>query len=294
MPVLNIAAYRFAPIDEPAGWIDPIRARAAALDLKGTVIVATEGINLFLAGDEAAIDRFVAWLRDDPRFVGSDGAPLLRDVAVKRSWSPTQPFGRLRVKHKPEIVTMRRPAIRPDAGRAPSIDPVRLSEWLSRGHDDRGRPVTLLDTRNAFEVAHGTFDGARHLGLARFDQFPDAADRLPPALRDQTVVAFCTGGIRCEKAALYLRDAGFAHAVQLDGGILGYLETVGDAHWRGACFVFDERTALDADLAPVTIADQPSGTSPGPTPASASISSDVKPAARRADRLNGPRRRGAR
>ena len=110
--------------------------------------------------------------------------------------------------------------------------------------------MTLLDTRNAFEVARGTFRGARHLGLERFDAFPAAVDALPDAWRDETVVTFCTGGIRCEKAALYMRERGFSRVLQLDGGILDWFDQVGGAHWDGSCFVFDERVALDPNLRP--------------------------------------------
>ena len=248
MSVLNIAAYRFVWIPDPASWVEPLRARCVGLALKGTIIVADEGINLFLAGDEAGIDAFIDWLGNDPRFVDRDGRSALQNLDVKRSGSPTQPFGRLLVKHKPEIVTMRRPSVRPGAGRAPSIEPERLARWLARGHDDDGRPIVLLDTRNAFEVGHGTFDGARHLDLERFDAFPDAVETLRGELGDETVVTFCTGGIRCEKAALFMRDAGFARVLQLEGGILNYFEKVGHAHWRGDCFVFDERVALDPEL----------------------------------------------
>ena len=248
MSVLNIAAYRFVALPDPAAWVEPLRARCVALGLKGTIIVATEGINLFLAGEADAIEDFVRWLGDDPSFVDVDGVGALAGLVVKRSVSQAQPFGRLLVKHKPEIVTMRRPAVQPRRERAPSIGPERLAAWLARGHDDDGRPVELLDTRNAFEVDHGSFDGARHLDLERFDAFPDAVDGLRDELADRTVVTFCTGGIRCEKAALYMRDAGFAHVLQLDGGILNYFDKVGAAHWHGDCFVFDERVALTADL----------------------------------------------
>ncbi len=248
MSVLNIAAYRFVPLRDPASWIAALRERCEALALKGTIIVATEGLNLFLAGEERPVDDFVRWLESDPRFVDDTGSPAFANLDVKRSRSDTQPFGRLRVKHKPEIVTMRRPSVRPDAERAAAIDPQRLAAWLADGQDDEGRPVVLLDTRNAFEVFHGTFEGARHLALSRFDAFPDAVDALRDELGDQTIVTFCTGGIRCEKAALYMRDAGFARVVQLDGGILNYFDKVGDAHWQGECFVFDERIALGADL----------------------------------------------
>ena len=253
MPVLNIAAYRFVRVDDPGSWVEPLRTRCETLGLKGTIIVATEGINLFLAGLEPAVDDFLRWLATDPRFADRDGMAVLAGLDVKRSWSAHPPFARLRVKHKAEIVTMRQPAVRPGVARAPAIAPERLAEWLARGHDDEGRPLVLLDTRNAFEFEHGSFDGARHLDLERFDAFPAAVTPLREALHDETIVTFCTGGIRCEKAALYMRDAGFERVLQLDGGILNYLEKVGDAHWHGDCFVFDDRRTVDADLRePVT------------------------------------------
>jgi len=248
--VQNIAAYRFVPLDDPGRWRDGLRERCDALGLKGTIIVADEGINLFLAGAEPAVEALLDWLATDPRFVDRGGRPAFENLTVKRSVSDTQPFRRLRIKHKGEIVTMRRPVVRPEHARAPAITPEVLAAWLDRGRDDDGRPVRLLDARNAFEVEHGTFDGAQHLGLARFDEFPAAVDRLRDAWRDETVVTFCTGGIRCEKAALYMRDSGFTRVVQLDGGILDYLQRVGGRHWRGDCFVFDERVALSVDLDP--------------------------------------------
>ena len=235
-------------LDAPGRWLPVLRERCTAWTLKGTIIVAEEGINLFLAGAADEVDAFLRWLATDPAFVDRDGRPAFADLDVKRSLSASPPFKRLRVKQKPEIVTMRRPTIRPQHGRAPSITPHRLAAWLAQGHDDRGRPIVLLDTRNAFEFAHGSFDGARHLNLVQFDGFPAAVDAVRDDLRDRTIVTFCTGGIRCEKAALYMRDTGYERVLQLDGGILRYFEQVGDAHWHGDCFVFDERRTLSSDL----------------------------------------------
>ncbi len=248
MSVVNLAAYRFVSLPDPGALVDPLRERAAALSLRGTVIVADEGINLFLAGDAIAADDFLGFLASDPRMHDTDGRPAFAGLTVKRSTSAAQPFRKLRVKHKPEIVTMRRPEIRPAAARAPVVSPERLQAWLTQGHDDEGRPVLLLDTRNGFEFDEGAFVGARHLGIERFDAFPAAIGEHRDAWRDETVVTYCTGGIRCEKAALYMQRQGFARVVQLDGGILNYFERVGDAHWRGDCFVFDERRAVDPDL----------------------------------------------
>lgn len=251
--IVNIAAYRFVSLPDPVALVEPLRVRCRALALKGTVIVADEGINLFLAGAGSAIDDVLQWLATDPLFIDSDGAAAFERLEVKRSGSDAQPFGRLRVRHKREIVTMRRPDVAPGAARAPAIGPERLADWITRGSDDSGRPIVLLDTRNAFEVAHGSFAGARHLDLARFDAFPAAVQALQPELHDTTVVTFCTGGIRCEKAALYMRGAGFARVLQLDGGILDYFDKVGGAHWQGDCFVFDDRVALRSDLRQVVL-----------------------------------------
>jgi UPF0176 protein len=153
------------------------------------------------------------------------------------------------VKAKREIIRMDHPTIRPEADRAPSVAPATLRRWLDQGRDDEGREVVLLDTRNAFEVDYGSFDGAVDWRLERFTQFPDAATAAAADLDGKTVVSYCTGGIRCEKAAIYLRESG-VDAYQLDGGILGYFEQVGGDHWSGDCFVFDEREALTPALAP--------------------------------------------
>lgn len=238
--VLNVSAYLFTRIDDRETLRPVLRARAEALGLKGTILLAEEGINLFLAGAEASVRDFLDGLRADPRF-----APL----AAKESWSDVQPFRKLLVKLKREIIRMDRPAIRPEDGRAPAVSPADLRRWLDQGHDDGGREVVLLDTRNAFEVDYGTFAGAIDWRIERFTQFPDAATAHRAQLEGKTVVSFCTGGIRCEKAAIHLRETGI-DAVQLEGGILGWFEHVGGEHWTGECFVFDEREALTPELAP--------------------------------------------
>ncbi len=238
--VLNISAYLFTRIDDTAGLRPLLRERAVAAGLKGTILLAEEGINLFLAGDADAIRGFVDELRADPRFAA---------LTAKESWSHEQPFGKMLVKVKREIIRMDHPTIRPAGNRAPAVAPATLRRWLDSGHDDDGREVVLLDTRNAFEVDYGAFDGALDWRIERFTQFPDAAEAAASDLEGKTVVSYCTGGIRCEKAAIYLREVG-VDAYQLDGGILGYFEHVGGDHWSGDCFVFDEREALTPGLAP--------------------------------------------
>ncbi|RPE81906.1 sulfurtransferase [Vulcaniibacterium tengchongense] len=239
---LNIAAYRFVAIEAPATLADRIRAWAEAGALRGTVLIAPEGLNLFLAGADAAVHGFLARLREDPRFAA---------MPVKYSRSRSQPFARLKVKVKPEIISFRRDNASPLAARAPAVAPGELARWLDQGHDDAGRPVLLLDTRNREEVGYGTFAGALTLPIDNFADLPDALQPHREALRDATVVGFCTGGIRCEKAALWMRAEGLGDVLQLDGGILGYFEQVGGRHYRGRCFVFDARIALDPQLQPL-------------------------------------------
>jgi len=237
--ILNISAYKFVPLPDAAALRDRLHDQAMALDLKGTVLLAEEGINLFLAGPAEAVRGFVALLRQDPR---------LSDLQPKESWSAEQPFRRVRVKLKREIIRMNHPTIRPAAGRAPVVDAATVRRWLGQGHDDSGRPVVTLDTRNAFEVDHGTFEGAIDWRITKFTEFPQALLAHKDELMDKTVVSFCTGGIRCEKAAIFMREAGLEHVWQLEGGILKYFEETDGAHYRGRCFVFDEREALDKDL----------------------------------------------
>jgi UPF0176 protein len=243
--VLNAAAYRFVPIDDPHALRDRLLEQASARGLRGTILLAGEGLNLFLAGDAKALHEFLALLRADARFAA---------LEAKESWSAAQPFRKLLVKVKREIIRMDHPAIQPAAGRAPAVDAATAKRWLDQGHDDEGRPVVALDTRNAFEVDHGTFEHAIDWRLAKFSDFPAALQAHKQELEGKTVVSFCTGGIRCEKAAIYMREAGLEHVWQLEGGILKYFEETGGAHFRGDCFVFDERQALDPALTPTKAA----------------------------------------
>ena len=234
MNILNIAAYRFVALEQLPELRSEMQMRCKALKLKGSVLLAAEGINLFLAGAAADIESYLSALRSDARFAA---------IEVKRSWSATQPFKRLLVKIKREIVTMRRPEIDPARAPAPRLAPQELKRWL-----DQGRDLVLVDTRNQFEVDMGSFENTLSLRLKAFSDFPQATSALAEHARDRTIVTFCTGGIRCEKAAPWLISQGFRDVYQLDGGILNYFEQCGNAHFRGACFVFDERVALDADL----------------------------------------------
>ena len=217
----------------------PLLDRALAWGLRGTVLLAQEGVNLFLAGQPEGVRAWLSALRSDPRL-----APL----QAKESWSDTQPFGHMRIKVKSEIIRMNHPTIRPALQRAPAIAPETVRRWLDQGCDDAGRDVVTLDTRNAFEVDYGSFKGALDWRLDKFSDFPKAAREHLEELRGKTVISYCTGGIRCEKASIYLNSLGLDSVFQIEGGILKYFEEVGHAHYEGDCFVFDEREALHSDL----------------------------------------------
>ncbi len=238
---VNIAAYKFITIDDTAAIRPHFLKRCNQLGLKGTILLTPEGINLFLAGLREPIDQFLAWLRSDVRFT---------DIPVKESYSDEQPFGKMLVKLKREIITMKMPLIQPEKGRAPVIEAKTLKRWLDQGHDDAGKPVVMVETRNDFEVDVGTFENTIDYRIKKFSEFPDVIAQHKDELNDKTIVTFCTGGIRCEKAAIHMKNVGFDSVYQLDGGILKYFEEVGGAHYTGDCFVFDYRTALNPDLQP--------------------------------------------
>ncbi len=233
--ILNIATYRFVAIDYPAALKAALLPRAQALGLKGTILLAPEGINAFLAGAETAVRSFLTLLDDDVRFAG---------LNIKESWSETVPFARLKIKLKQEIVTFRQPGLNPVSNPAPAMTAIELKRRLDAGED-----IVLLDTRNDVEVAKGTFKNALFWGNRNFTEFADMARQRVDELRDKTVVSFCTGGIRCEKAAPFLQSLGAENVFQLQGGILRYFEEIGRDHYDGDCFVFDERAAVDFTLA---------------------------------------------
>lgn len=250
MSIVNIASYKFVPVPDPARWLEPLKERCQSLELKGTIIIAPEGINIFVAGTRAAITSFKEYLQNDPLFGGR-----FEELDIKESFSENQPFRKIVVRIAKEIITMRYPqAPCPSQKRAPAVTARKLKEWLDKGQDDDGREIVLLDTRNAFEIELGTFKNAKSLELNIFSEFPAAIQELHKnsQFNDKTVVSFCTGGIRCEKAVLYLEQLGLPKVYQLDGGILRYFEDVGGEHWNGECFVFDDRYALDPALQPTT------------------------------------------
>src|SRR6478609_6282343 len=231
----NIAAYKFAPLADLKPLRERLVGRCKAWGLKGTILLSTEGVNLFVAGQKAEIELLLNELR---------GIPGLADLAPKISESDEQPFSRMLVRIKKEIIAFGVEGIDPSVRTSPKLAASELKRWL-----DEGRPVTLLDTRNDYEVKLGTFKNAVSLGIDHFRDFPAAVGQLPAELKQQPVVMFCTGGIRCEKAGPYMEREGFEQIFQLDGGILKYFEDVGGDHYDGECFVFDQRVGVDAALA---------------------------------------------
>ena len=231
--------YQFASLPDFRDLREPLRALCSDLALKGSVLLAHEGINGTLAGSPEAIDQFVAALRHGDLFGGR-----LDHLELKFSFATMMPFGRLKVRLKKEIVTFGHATTDPTRQVGAYVEP---KDW----NDLIAAPDTvLIDTRNAFEVAIGTFEGAIDPAIASFGQFKDFAARHLDPKRDRKIAMFCTGGIRCEKASSYLLSQGFAEVYHLKGGILNYLENVeeSESRWRGECFVFDDRVALGHGL----------------------------------------------
>lgn len=238
MNILNIAGYRFIKIPEAS--LISFRSQFVTYflnkDIKGTILLSKEGINLSLAGEIADIEAFLTYLNQ---------FELFTDLSLRRSFSQSIPFKRMRVKLKKEIVPFGLPEIDPVYKRANYIKPSALKRLLESTDD-----IILLDTRNEYEIEYGQFIHAISLNLRHFRNFPQASKALD-IYQDHTIVTYCTGGIRCEKAASYLEEQGFNHVYQLEGGILKYFEEYGADYFEGSCFVFDERIAVDGELNPI-------------------------------------------
>ncbi|MFC7335542.1 sulfurtransferase [Haloferula chungangensis] len=230
----NISAYLFARLERLKFLKEDLLKFCKERDLKGTILLAPEGINLFVAGRPAAVEELVSLLR---------AIPGLSGLHSKYSESEDQPFSRMLVRLKKEIIAFGVEGIDPVNQPSPRLKPAQLKEWL-----DQGKPLVLLDTRNDYEIKLGTFKGALPAGIDHFRKFPEAVAGLPEELRETPVVTFCTGGIRCEKAAPLMEKIGFKEVYQLEGGILKYFEEVGGDHYEGECFVFDQRVGLDPAL----------------------------------------------
>lgn len=232
--IVNIAAYHFVTLEQLPERRSRLRQLCERLSLKGTILLSEEGINMFIAGTRSAVDEFLGDVRSDV---------CLRELEVKESLSDRQPFTRMLVKIKKEIIAFGVDGVDPRRNTSPKLPASELKQWL-----DEGRKVHLLDTRNDYEVEVGTFENAMVLGIDHFREFPDAVSRLPEEMKDEPIVMFCTGGIRCEKAGPFMQNEGFNQVFQLEGGILKYFEECGGDHYDGDCFVFDQRVALDPQL----------------------------------------------
>ena len=235
------ALYQFTRFDDPAGLRAPLLERCAAHGIKGTLLLAREGVNGTIAGTAEGLEAVLAHIRALPGCAALD---------VKFSAAPAMPFGRMKVRVKREIVTMGEPDIDPTLSVGTYVDP---ADWNALIAD----PETLvIDTRNDYEVAIGTFAGAIDPATPSFRDFPAwfRAHREELLAGKKKVAMFCTGGIRCEKSTAFLRAEGVEEVYHLKGGILKYLEQVPQEHslWQGECFVFDERVSLGHGLAPGT------------------------------------------
>jgi len=232
--VINIAGYKFEPLEDPIDLVRTYQQKCDELKLKGTMLISKNGINFSLAGTKEATDTIINFLEEDERFL---------NIPLKITYSETQPFRRMKVRLKKEIISLGRKDINPRELTGERISPRDLKNLLDNKED-----VLVLDTRNEYETRVGKFENAIDLNLDTFRDFPDAIESLPEEYKDKQIVMYCTGGIRCEKASAVMMKAGFADVKQLEGGVLDYFKETGGAYWEGDCFVFDERVALDTEL----------------------------------------------
>lgn len=252
--ILHLAGYRFTRLTGLQELKTDLLAFCREKELCGTILLSEEGVNFYVAGSPTACEALLGKLRSLP---GLDGLSARRSICANR------PYEHMRVKIKREIIAFGIDGVDPAARTSPKLSPHELKEWL-----DEGRDVTLLDTRNNYEIHSGTFKGAVSAGIDHFREFPAAVRKLPGDWKSRPIVMFCTGGIRCEKAGPFMEREGFRNVFQLDGGILRYFEECGIAHYEGECFVFDQRVGLNAALegtgsilcprcqTPITVAEQ--------------------------------------
>ena len=230
---VNIAGYRFIDLPDRDELRAPFLEICLELELKGTVLLSPNGINFFVAGTHEAVEQYVSFLEADERFQG---------ISLHISYSEYQPFKRMLVRLKNEIISLGMDEIKPTERKGQYIQPKEFKKWL-----DEGKEVMILDTRNDYELRVGTFENAIDLDIKSFREFPQATEKLE---QDKTtpVVMFCTGGIRCEKASVVMENQGWENVYQIKGGILGYFKECGGAHWNGDCFVFDKRVSVNPEL----------------------------------------------
>ncbi len=229
--------YRFFDLEDPVTFRDDLQALCDGQGLLGTILVAHEGFNGTLAGSETAVRTVFDWLRERARLDG--------ELDARWTDADEAPFRRMRVRLKKEVVTLGRPDILPHRRTGQHVSPGRWNELITDPN------VLVIDTRNRYEIEVGTFPGAIDPGNDSFREFPEFAKELANESTDRPLAMFCTGGIRCEKATALMLELGFREVYHLQGGILNYLEQVpsGENRWEGECFVFDQRVAVDRDLA---------------------------------------------
>lgn len=232
---INISGYRFVPIENTEATLVDIKSFCANIGVKGSVLIAHEGINIAVAGNVLAVQRFINHLNKDERF---------SDMRFHETYSRILPFDKSVFKIKAELVPIEDDQLHPDNFKHQQLPAADLQRWL-----DEGRDFTLLDMRNDFEYDIGSFETAQRINLGSFRQLKNKQKELSTIPKDKPVVTFCTGGIRCEKAGPYLETQGFSEVYQLEGGIIEYLRTTNAKHWRGNCFVFDDRVSINKKLA---------------------------------------------
>lgn len=232
--VSNITGYKFIPITNTKSLQKLIIKYSTELNLKGTVLISKKGLNFSIAGETESIKSFTEFLCSDKRF---------SDIDIKTTYNDYQPFRKMLVRIKKEIISMGVDEIDPFISTGDKISPLELQKKLKNNED-----VVLLDTRNEYEVRLGTFEQAIDLNLDSFRDFPKKVDILKNELESKEIVMFCTGGVRCEKASALMLKNGFKNVKQIDGGVINYFKETGGAYWRGDCFVFDDRVALDKNL----------------------------------------------
>ena len=232
--VKNIAGYKFEHIKNAVDLISVYQKKCEELGLKGTMLISKNGINFSLAGTQQATEAIITFLEEDNRFL---------NIPLKVTFSETQPFRRMKVRLKKEIISLGRDDIDPRELTGEYVTPQELLSMYENNED-----VVVLDTRNEYETRVGLFENAVDLQLDTFRDFPKSIEQLPEEFKEKQIVMYCTGGIRCEKASAVMLKAGFTDVKQLEGGVLDYFKETGGKYWNGDCFVFDERVALDTDL----------------------------------------------
>ena len=234
LDVLNIAGYKFEPLSDIDSLVREFQSVCDDLGLKGSVYLSPNGINFSLAGSEESIEQFLNFMKQDERFL---------NIPLKKTYSETQPFRRMKVRPKKEIISLGRDDINPRELTGDYVTPEELYAMYENNED-----IIVLDTRNEYETRVGLFENAVDLQLDTFRDFPNAIEQLPEEYKNKQIVMYCTGGIRCEKASAVMLKAGFSDVKQLEGGVLDYFKETGGKYWNGDCFVFDERVALDTEL----------------------------------------------